>query len=307
MSRQKVSLDKLAKSAYDSAMTVEQERTILEQVAAGELTPEEAMAHLDALRHGDRPGEAAPSFDDEDDGDEAPWGAPAPPEGGPAREIRVSALAGTVQVIGDPTVAEATADGEHSMHRDGDVLVIESELGDVDDERSPSAFVIGLGPGLRRFGIGRHSSLRHRRPLRVRVNPDLPIELSVSAGSLNLRGVNATIRCEVAAGTARLDGVRSPIDCSVSAGSLSVRGVLDRGESRISCDAGSVKLDLEEGSSVEVTVSANLGRVAVLTPSGGAHGSGLGFNDEKRIVVGRGEGRLEVRANLGKVLVSAPD
>ena len=273
-------------------MDTDQERTILEQVAAGELTPDEAVALLDALR---REGEDDDDTDVEDHG-----------EGGPAREIRVSTLAGTVQVVGDPTVVEATAEGDYSMHRDGDVLVIESDL-DPDDHESPSAFVIGLGPGLRRLGIGRAGSLRHRRPLRVRMNQDLPLDLSVSAGSVHVREVHAPIRCEVTAGNARLDGVRSPVDCSVSAGSLTVRGVLDHGDSRIACDAGSVKVDLEEGSSVEVTMSANLGKVSVLSHSGSAHGSGRGFGDEKHIVVGRGDGRLDIRANLGKVLVSTPD
>lgn len=293
-------------------MTTDAERAILEQVATGDLSPEEAVARLDAARAG----AAGAASHRTGPGTEAGVGRPRPTpdegrEGGggeaAVREIRVRAMAGVVQVVGDATVAEAVAEGYHTIHRDGDTLVIESEL-TADDGDRDGGFMVDLGPSLRRFGIGRGVGLRQRRPLRVRVNPHLPLDASVSAGSLSLRGVRAPVRCDVAAGNARLEDVSEPVDCTISAGSLQLRGRLDHGDSRIVCDAGSVKVDLERGSSVEITVATNLGKATVLAAGLDAERShhGLG-GTERRFTVGAGDGRLDVRASLGKVTIGAED
>lgn len=300
-------------------MTSDEERRILEQVAAGELGPEDAAARLAALAG------QSHSHDGGAEAEDAPEPHTVEPaEGDQARRVRVNAIAGSVHVIADATVAEASAEGDYVMYRDGDVLVVETQLGaddedDDDDDRDPygerfhrpgrrSGFVIDLGPGFRRFGMGRTARLHHRRRLLVRVNPELPLDVSVSAGSLLLRGSRAPLHCDVAAGSARLDDVRGPLECTVSAGSLSVRALIDGGESHVSCDAGSVKIDLLPGSSVDVSLAATLGKAAILTGGGRPEAvTGLGLGDERRVTVGAGAGRLDVRANLGKILLTTPD
>ena len=90
------------------AMT-DAKREILNQVAQGDLTPEEAEARLAEL---DRP---APGGAD---------AAAAPAEA--ATKVRIVRIAGAAEIIGDPTVKEAVADGPHDVHREGTTLVIES-------------------------------------------------------------------------------------------------------------------------------------------------------------------------------------
>src|SRR5689334_17149618 len=82
-------------------------RELLNQVASGDLTPEEAEARLAEL---DRP---LPSE-----------GAVATGEA--ATKVRVVRIAGAAEIIGDPTVKEAVADGPHDVYREGGSLVIES-------------------------------------------------------------------------------------------------------------------------------------------------------------------------------------
>src|SRR5205085_12459287 len=99
------------------------------------------------------------------------------------------------------------------------------------------------------------------RPLRVRVNPDIPLEARVEAGPLTIRRVRGPIKARVAAGPLVLEGFESPIDVRVAAGKVSARGRLDSGVSTIDCDAGKVSLHLEHGSDVRVNASATLGKV----------------------------------------------
>jgi hypothetical protein len=286
----------------------DERRAVLERVARGELSPAEAASLLEDI-------ESRGSEESGEDRDPRDWtvgwqadagtgatqpGGPEPPPGEAAARIRVVAMIGTADIVGDPTVREAVADGPHVARRDGDALVVEG-----------NDYGFGL-PGMQGFifnwaGPERmqrmhrmHRLRRHRHgwsdlaPLRVRVNPDLPLEVDAQAGRVRIRGVHAAIRANVQAGSTDIEDFRGPLDLGAQAGSITARGRLDGGASRIHCDAGSVRLYLERGSSVRVTAHSTLGKVV--------------FNSaDARMpwVVGGGEGTLEIESTMGSVKVKA--
>ena len=270
---------------------------MLERVARGELSPTEAAALLEQMESESRE-QPTPERDPRDwaaDWAEQPDWTPPPPAAGPgAARIRILRTMGTADIIGDPTVREAVAEGPHVARREGDTLVIEGQ----DD-------AFGMGAGFR-FGWheGRHRMHRERRrhgfrwsdmtPLRVRVNPDLPLDVDAQAGRLRIRGVHGPIRANVQAGSTEISDFRSTLDVSVQAGSLMARGRMDSGASRVHCEAGSARIHLERGSSVRVSAHATLGKVR------------LGSGDSRMPwVVGGGDATLDIDATMGSAAVTA--
>jgi ferric-dicitrate binding protein FerR (iron transport regulator) len=186
------------------------------------------------------------------------------------------------------------AEGPHVARREGETLVIEGQ----DDG-------FEMGPGFMfTWPQSRHRARRMRRhpgfrwgdvpPLRVRVNPDLPLDVDAQAGRLRISGVHGPIRANVQAGVTDISDFRSPLDLSVQAGSVTARGRLDHGASRVHCDAGSVRIHLERGSSVRVSAHTTLGKVRF--DSGDARSPW---------VIGAGEGTLDIDGTMGSVGVSA--
>lgn len=258
-------------------------RRILSAVADGTLSPQEAADQLHALDH-----------PDEEVVEPQPEPASVPPRRSddPPLRVRVQASARKVEVIGDPSVREAVAEGRHEAWRDGDTLVIEGEWDiDADEFRTHG------------FSFNRSRSavmIRNHTALVVRMNPDLPLEVRVEAGALTTTGVRGPIRAHVAAGSAKLVGFEGPLDVDVAAGGLKGRGRLDHGHSRIRCDAGSVKLELDRRSSVTISAEAHLGKVDVL----GERSTGM-LNDSATATIGAGEGDLDIECNLGSVKVTS--
>jgi hypothetical protein len=255
-------------------------RDILSAVADGSLSPQEAAERLHALAHPD----------------EAPAAEPVgpPPAGGEGvTRVRVEASARKVEIIGDPGVREAVAEGRHEAWRDGDTLVIDGEWNqDSDRPHFGSGFSFDRGRAAVLIGT-------RQRALVVRMNPELALEARVEAGSLTTTGVRGPIRAHVAAGSARFDGFEGPLDIDVAAGGIKGRGRLDHGDSRIRCDAGSVKLQLQRGSSVQITGEAHLGKVDIL----GHQSNGL-LTDSASVTIGAGTATLDIECNLGSVKVS---
>lgn len=276
----------------------DERRAVLERVARGELSPAEAATLLEDLEAGTAserdPRDWAADWAEPASSTSAPP-PPQPPPGGGAARIRVICSIRTADVIGDPSVREAVAEGPHVARREGDLLVIEGQ----DD----------FGMGVQGFQFNwsdsrheRHMRMRRRHPgfrwgdiapLRVRVNPDLPLEVDASAGRLRIRSVHGPIRANVQAGAIDIADFRSPFDLNVQAGSVTARGRLDGGSSRVNCEAGGVRIALERGSSVRVTAHTTLGKVA--------------FDGDARSpwTIGAGDGTLDVSATMGSVRVSA--
>ncbi len=272
----------------------DERRRILERVAAGELSPAEAAALLDELESGGR---------------EAPTTTVEPPPAGsegPARRIRLVCAMGMAEVIGDPGVREAAAEGPHVARREGEMLVIE---GDEQEDWwwGHHGFTFSwLGRS------GWDPRIRPRRPrrpprphdwwwwvprqLRVRVNPELPLEVEIQAGSILIRDHRAPIRGAIQAGRATVEGFAAPIELALQAGSVHLRGRIDYGNSRIQCEAGAVILHLERGSSVRISATSALGPVT--------------FNGQpvrEPWTVGTGEGSLDITSTMGSVRVTSEE
>ncbi|TMD40217.1 MAG: DUF2089 domain-containing protein, partial [Chloroflexi bacterium] len=96
-------------------------REILSQVAAGKISAEEGAARLEAL-------ESEPALPS------TPRPSPASPAGAGIKQVRVVARLGNTEIIGDPSVSYAVADGPHKARQEGDTMVIEQSP--LDDEAS---------------------------------------------------------------------------------------------------------------------------------------------------------------------------
>jgi hypothetical protein len=189
------------------------------------------------------------------------------------RLVRVDANFRPVEIIGDPAVREAVAEGSHRIRYEGDTLVVDGatgfddddeDFGDDDEHRQPFGewFRVG-GPMIRRgvhinYGSGREFK---PKPLRVRMNPDAGLEARVEAGPLKILRVHGPIKARVTAGPLRIEDFESPLDVRVAAGKVEATGRLDHGVSTIDCDAGKVTLHLTHGSHARVNASATLGKV----------------------------------------------
>jgi hypothetical protein len=261
-------------------------REILEQVARGELTPEDAD---ELLRDLDR--EPSPRSDS------------GVRQG--IRKIRVSVGVGGIDIIGDPEVVTAEIDGPHEAEIDGDTMVIHGEL----DPHRPRAFAIStgghrrrgrgirIGPGIVAFGD------KHVSRLRIRINPSLELDTTLDAGPLSIRDVKGPIRARVAAGPISIDEFEGPLDVSVNAGAIRAVGKLVAGESRVRSDAGAVRIELDPASNVHIVGHAALGKVIVLGDDGHTKKGRFG-SDRREATLGEGEATLRVETAMGSVHVS---
>ena len=114
-------------------------REIVDQVATGKITPEEGAARLDSLESLES---GAPS--------ESP--APAATATAPARRVKVASVIGSAEIVGDPSIAYAVAEGPHRARQDGDTLVIEQ--GPLDENDSFLSFVRQAGARLIGQAVG---------------------------------------------------------------------------------------------------------------------------------------------------------
>ncbi|HEY9288710.1 MAG TPA: hypothetical protein VIT43_11885 [Candidatus Dormibacteraeota bacterium] len=234
-------------------------REILSRVAAGTISPEEAASQLDSLNRTEAAAEPA------------------------VRTIRVARHLGSVEIVGDPSVREAVAEGPHRARVEGDTMVFEPD---------PS-----IDEGTFIFGFGRNWA---SDKLLIRVNPGAGLDLQIQAGNCRVRGVEGAIRADVQAGSATIEGFRGPLTLAVQAGSVRASGRLADGESTISCDAGSVNLALERGSSVRIVSRATMGKVELLGDAGAFSNRG-----GHEATIGEGTALLNVTTNMGSVRISA--
>jgi hypothetical protein len=274
----------------------DQRRRVLQRVADGELSPADAAVLLDELEAEAQRAQTTSTA----------WRPHA--ESSRAARIRITRTLWSVEAIGDPLVWEAVAEGPHLARRLGDTWVIEGELG----EEAPWGFWFGPpwpgryrpagwpshrspwslpGPGSRMAGPW------FQRPpttqLRVRLNPELPLEVETQVGSVRIQDVHSPLRVTVQAGRVGIEGCPGPLNVSIQAGTVQVRSRLVQGTSRICCEAGAVQVHLKAGSSLRVRAASTLGRVS--------------FNDAEASpswTVGSGEGELEVCTTIGPVRIT---
>ena len=256
-------------------------REILTRVAAGTLSAEEGAARLDSLE--DTPPAAAPS--------QSPATPPSRPAATTGRQVRVVSQFGSAEIVGDPSVAFATADGPHRARQEGDTMVIEHEPFDDADSFS--------------FGRGRNIAINgldfQRRKLTVRMNPDLALTASVQAGNVRVDGVHGPITGDVQAGNCKVDDFRGTLNLSVQAGNVTASGRLDSGASKVRCEMGSVKINLEKGSSVRITTRTTIGKVSI---EGEKDERGAVGPYGREVIIGSGAATLDVECTMGSVKVA---
>jgi hypothetical protein len=289
---------------------MEDRRTILQRVASGELSPEEAAEQLDRLTNqpppppapptpGDAPsvppspGETPP-FEPVGEGPGAGPQAPPPPvttglAASPLERVRVVRNLGATRIVGDREVLEAVAEGPHRAERLPRELVIHSDF----DEEGGFNFSRVQGQW------GRYRNAR----LNVRMRPDLPLTVQAQASSVQVQGVTGRITGDVQAGSLTVDGSPGPFDLTVQAGSLTIVGAINKGTSRVRCEAGSVHVVLRPGSSVSIVAHSTLGYVSLPEEAGRLDDFVMG-GGTREITVGSGEARLEIESTMGSVRVT---
>ncbi len=251
-------------------------REILQRVADGELSPEDA----DRLLRGT---------------DETP----PPPAEARVRAIKISMGVGSIEVFGDETVAQAEVEGPHRAEIDGDTLVVHGEW---DDEAGPG-FSFGVGRHGRRRGVVHVGQNRKLARLRIRANPALDVDAEMDAGRLSIKGMHGRIRARVAAGPITLEEFTGELDVAVNAGAVRANGKLTEGESRIRSDAGAVRVALDPSSSVRIVAQAALGKV--LVPDSSDERPRRRFaGDRGEAVIGDGVATLRVETAMGSVHVT---
>ena len=250
-------------------------RDILEQVARGELTPEEADELLRRV---------------EDDAIAAPE-----PTASVSR-IKVAYGFGAVVVVGDPDVADAEVEGLHTAYVEGDTLVIRGEA----DSDTPGGFAFNLGRRKVRIHSGIHAP-EGKVSLRIRMNPRLALEVKIDAGPVSISGVHGPIRARTAAGPITIEDFVDTLDAAVNAGAVRAIGKISGGESRIRSDAGAVRVELDPSSSVQIFGDAALGKVVL---PGADEPERRRFGSRKSATIGAGEGTLRIETAMGSIHVT---
>ncbi|HVB53051.1 MAG TPA: hypothetical protein VNF24_02510 [Candidatus Acidoferrales bacterium] len=253
---------------------------ILRKVAAGELTPEAGAAQIEAL-HQSQVAVTEP----------------------PIRKVRVVGALHPLRITGDAEVRDAVVSGLHQAQREGDTLVIRTTASGDDD--SGFSFRWPGRAGIPNFGSGHPE--RALRPIQVRMNPALALEVEMSAGLLSVRGVKGPIKADIQAGSAKLEGFASPFDLKVTWGTVSATGVLKSGHSKVRCEAGTVKIGLEEGSSVRVQARSTLGRISLPGEAAGISDGWTMGGEQREATIGSGDGQLDVETTTGAVWVEEVD
>ncbi|WP_020577187.1 hypothetical protein [Actinopolymorpha alba] len=274
--------DEQAARADEHRAREESVRRILADVAAGRISPEDAAAKLEQARAGAPTPSAA---------DTETSGARTATETSPATattsRLRVRAVGRRVRIIGEPFVSTVAVDGPHVVRQEGNTLVVTSE-GE-------------FGASLDGFTLMRSRSLRDvqervfdlGRELSVRVNPNLIVEVEVTAGSVTAERLPGLEQVRVTAGSARVRDVEGPIDVLVQAGSAQVEGKIIKGRSRLRAESGSMQLRLLPGSSVRIRPDVQLGRVQWEPPG----------KDREEHIVGDGDGILSLEVVMGTATV----
>jgi len=282
-------LDDLAAGRIDAAEAsrridaLKAEAQVTPEPRGAEPTNEELGDDNDAGRRQYSP-HAREVFGQPDDNDRADASARRRPSGTRGVDrISVRAVGRRVRIIGDASVATASAEGPHVLRRNGSVLEVSSDgefgpnLGDFSMLRPPRSF-----DDIRALGLGKE--------LVLRINPSINVDVEVTAGHLTCTDVPYLGKVRVTAGAAEIDGFSEANDVLVQAGSASLKGTVTSGRSRLRVESGQLTVELSAASSVTVRGEAQLGKISW----SGAH---TGAADE--VVLGNGTARMDVGVVMG--------
>ena len=299
-------------------MTSPDIKPILDELAAGRIDAAEAARRIDALKASESTSETTSEPTNEQlsgsAADSDAWAAvtdepqqgdysSAAPESettadepvrvkpvntGGVERISVRAIGRRVRIIGETSVATLSADGPHVLRRNGSVLEVSSD-GELGASLDGFSILRGATRSLddfRSLGLGKE--------LFLRVNPNVIVDVEVTAGSLNTERVPRLGKVRVTAGAAKLLDVTEINDALVQAGQATIKGTITSGRSRIRAESGSLSITLGDDSDVTVTGESQLGKI---NWTGGHNGAG----DE--VVMGNGSAKLEIEVVMAHAVV----
>jgi hypothetical protein len=292
-------------------MTTPDITPILEELAAGRIDAAEAARRIDALKASQSSSEEKPQEPSNEElgasaAESDAWAAVTdqpqqashgsksseseetvsdepvrtkPVNTGGVERISVRAIGRRVRIIGEASVATLSADGPHVLRRNGSVLEVSSD-GELGASLDGFSILRGATRSLddfRSLGLGKE--------LFLKVNPNVIVDVEVTAGSLNTERVPHLGKVRVTAGAAKLLDVTEISDALVQAGQATIKGTIKTGRNRIRAESGSLSITLTDDSDVTVTGEAQLGKISW---AGGHNGAG----DE--VVMGNGSAKLEI-------------
>ncbi len=202
--------------------------------------------------------------------------------------ISVRAIGRRVRIVGETSVATLSADGPHVLRRNGSVLEVSS-----DGELGASLDGFSILKGATR-SLDDFRSLGLGKELFLRVNPNVIVDVEVTAGSLSTEGVPRLGKVRVTAGAAKLLDVTEINDALIQAGQATIKGTVTTGRNRIRAESGTLSITLGDDSNVTITGEAQLGKISW---TGGHNGAG----DE--VVMGNGSAKLEIEVVMAHALV----
>jgi hypothetical protein len=306
-------------------MTTPDMKAILEELAAGRIDAAEAARRIDALKASQPTSETTPPEPTNEEltgsrADSDPWAAATDqPQAGydstaseadsttsqadastdepvdtkpvnvsGVERISVRAVGRRVRILGETSVATLSADGPHVLRRNGSVLEVSSdgELGASLDGFSILRSAPRSLDDFRALGLGKE--------LFLRVNPNVIVDVEVTAGSLNTERVPHLGKVRVTAGAAKLLNVVEINDALIQAGQATIKGTIKTGRNRVRAESGTLSIHLTDDSNVTVSGEAQLGKISW---AGGHSGAG----DE--VVMGSGSAKLDIEVVMGHAQV----
>ena len=316
---------------YIYCMTTSDMKAILEELAAGRIDAAEAARRIDALKATQSPSEPPTEPTNErlagSEADSDAWAAATDwPQAGDAsaasepeastsepdtsteepdtsteepvrtkqvnvggvERISVRAVGRRVRILGETSVATLSADGPHVLRRNGSVLEVSSdgELGASLDGFSILRSAPRSLDDFRSLGLGKE--------LFLRVNPNVIVDVEVTAGSLNTEQVPHLGKVRVTAGAAKLLDVAEINDALIQAGQATIKGTIKTGRNRVRTESGTLSITLADDSNVTISGEAQLGKISW---TGGHSGAG----DE--VVMGSGSAKLDIEVVMGHAQV----
>lgn len=195
-----------------------------------------------------------------------------------------------VLVEGIPGLSEPRVRGPHRSYRDGDLMVVEGEY------PRESVHCTVSGPNIRgRWAVGQADP----SSLVVAMSPEVELTAEVAvAAALEVRGLRSPIHVRLETGLVRLHDVPGPLDVAIGSGTVTLAGVLSAPQSLVRCDTGSIDVVFAPGSNVDARAMTGVGTARV---AGDAGSQTTGAGERCQLMVGDGDGSLEVVVGVGSV------
>ncbi|MDF1489139.1 hypothetical protein [Tessaracoccus caeni] len=260
---------------------------ILDELAAGKITAEEASRRIEELK---RVAAEAKAAEEEINGPEEQPQQEGAKSGALAR-ISVKSVGRRVRIEGDSSVSTLVVDGPHVLRRIGTTMEVQAT-----GEVGPSFGGFSIVNPPRSFGD--FGDIALGKELLIRVNPRLIVDVEVTTGGLKTSHVPHLGRIRVTAGGSTLEDVVQIEDLLSQAGGVSVEGPISVGRSRLRVESGALTINLTKGANVSIRGEASLGRISWPGDTDSAA-------DE--VTVGAGAARMDVSVLMGMATIRSAE